>query len=357
MFNRYILLFSIISLGVTAQPKNFPENAEVGKCYALCYTPDQYVVQKDQILIKESVKKIEVIPAKYKTVTEQVLISPEAKIIEIVPAQYATVSEKMSSTKPSVAYIQSPAIFDTIVERILVRPAHKEYKVIEPKFEYVSDEIQVKPQGDKWVPIKDNNCTMEDPEACTVWKKDIDPAEYRKYSRQVMISPAQYEEVWIPDEYKEFKKAVLKAPSSEKEVMLIPNNQKTVTKEVLLKESQVIEKIIPAQYATITKEVLIEPAKVIETEMPAEYQTINKKVLAKKGGLSEWKEVVCTDNMSPSMVKAISLSLQKSGYNVPSSSKVSQDLREALYDYQESNGLSMGHFDTETLSALGIQNQ
>lgn len=357
MIKRYILLFSIISLSVAAQPQNFPEDAEVGKCYALCYTPDQYVVQKDQVLIKESVKKIEVIPAKYKTVTEQVLISPEAKIIEIIPAQYTTVSEKLSATKPSVEFIQSPAVFDTIVEKILVRPAHLEYRVIEPQFEYVSDEIQVKPQGDKWVPLKDKNCTMDDPEVCTVWKKDIDPAEYRKYSRQVMVSPAHYEEVWMPDEYKELKKAVLKSPSTEKEVMLIPNNQKTVTKEVIIKESQVIEKIIPAQYATITKEVLIEPARVIETEIPAEYQSINKKVLAKKGGLSEWKEVVCTDNMPPSMVKAIALSLQKNGYNVATTTKVSPDMREALYDYQESNGLAMGHFDTETLTALGIQNR
>ncbi len=340
-----------------AQSQNFPDNAEIGKCYALCYSPDQYIVQKEQVLIKESVKKIEIIPAKYKTVTEQVLISPEAKIVELIPAQYATVSEKMSSTKPSVEYIQSPAVFDTIVERILVRSAHKEYRVIEPKFEYVSDEIQVKPQGDKWIPIKDNNCTMDDPEACTVWKKDIDPAEYRKYSRQVMVAPAQYEEVWVPDEYMELKKAVLRLPTTDKEVLLIPNNQKTVTKEILLKASQVIEKIIPAQYTTITKEVLVEPSKVIETELPAEYQTINKKVLVKKGGLSEWKEVVCTDNMAPSMVKAIASSLQNNGYNVTPTTKVSQALREALYDFQENNGLSMGHFDIETLTALGIQNQ
>jgi len=354
---KNILFFSLISVSAIAQPQNFPENAEFGKCYALCYSPDQYIVQKEQILIKESVKKIEVIPAKYKTVTEQVLVSPEAKIIEIIPAQYTTVTEKLSSTKPSIEYVQTPPVFDTIVERILIRPAHKEFRVVEPKFEYVSDEIQVKPQGDKWVPIKDNNCRLEDPEACTVWKKDIDPAEYRKYSRQVMVSPAQYEEVWMPDEYMELKKAILKQPSNGKEVMVIPNNSKTVTKEILVKDIQVVEKIIPAQYATITKEVLLEPAKVIETELPAEYQTVNKKVLAKKGGLSEWKEVVCTDNMPPTMVKAIATSLQKKGYNVEPTTQVSQNLREALYQFQENSGLSMGQFDTETLSALGIQNQ
>jgi hypothetical protein len=351
-----ILALSLFSMTLPLIAQNFPEDAAVGRCYALCYTPDLYTTVTDKILVKEATTKVELLPAKYKTVTEQILISPEAKIIEYIPATYTTVIENKMSTKPTLEIVQVPAIFDTIEEKILIKPEHTEYRLIEAKFSFVSDEIEVKPQGAKWVPIKDNTCKMADPDACTVWKKDIDPAEYRQYSRQIMESPASYEEVLVPDEYVVVKKAILKKSEETKEVMMIPNNNSKITKQVQVAQEQVIEKIIPAKYATITKEILLEPARVVETVVPAVYQEVTKKVLAQKGGMTEWKEVVCTDQIPPTVVKKIAQSLNKKGYNLVESTKVSSELKDALISFQENNGLAMGHFDTETLTALGITN-
>lgn len=96
-----------------------------------------------------------------------------------------------------------------------------------------------------------------------------------------------------------------------------------------------------------------------------DWEVYEVKELDEEGGHTEWREVICSNKLTPAIVRQIQVALQNEGYYDNTSSKKEQDhplytthldvqTKAALTKYQKNNGLPVGQLDIETLQALGI---
>ena len=78
----------------------------------------------------------------------------------------------------------------------------------------------------------------------------------------------------------------------------------------------------------------------------------------KPGGYTEWREVVCDEDISRDLVRRVQQALISRGYNVGNAgadNRMGAQTKSALVKFQEDNGLPVGQLDYETLRALGIK--
>ncbi|MFK7905569.1 MAG: peptidoglycan-binding protein [Chitinophagales bacterium] len=302
-----------MGLGNTAFAQSagdLPSNAQPGKCYAKCLIADQYETVTEQVLLKESSSRIEIVPAVYQTAQEQILVKEAYKVLEIVPAQFTTVTEEL-----------------------LVKEASSRLQYIAPTYETVTEQILVQPATTKWSKGRaDANCLSQNPEDCKVWCLTEIPAQYKTVTRQVLKSPATTQESPIPSEYKTITKAVVQSPASTQ------------------------EREVPAEYRNVTKQVLASPATTNEVEIPAEYSTVTTRKLVKEGGFTEWVEVVCETSMTPATVSAIQQALRARGYDPgPVDNVMGAQTKAALTKFQKDNGLPIGQVNMDSMRALGLK--
>jgi len=85
-------------------------------------------------------------------------------------------------------------------------------------------------------------------------------------------------------------------------------------------------------------------------------ETISYLKLVKKGGFTEWKEVLCGDKIDGSIFIAIQQELAKRGYlkGVAPSTSFGTQAKAALTKFQKENHLPIGLLNMETLVALGV---
>ncbi len=90
-------------------------------------------------------------------------------------------------------------------------------------------------------------------------------------------------------------------------------------------------------------------------DVPAEYATVTKRAVSRKGGFSEWREVVCANKITTSMVQQVQRALKDRGYDPgPIDNVIGTQTKAALVKFQKDNGLPVGNMDFETLKALGV---
>jgi peptidoglycan hydrolase-like protein with peptidoglycan-binding domain len=90
-------------------------------------------------------------------------------------------------------------------------------------------------------------------------------------------------------------------------------------------------------------------------EVPAEYTTVTKRSLSKKGGFTEWREVLCANKVTTSMVQQVQRALRSRGYDPgPIDNIIGTRTKAALIKFQKDNGLPVGNLDFKTLKMLGI---
>lgn len=360
MTNHFkVFALSAILMGgfsaANAQVEDYPQNAEVGKCYAKCLIPDQYKTQTEQVQSKAASKKFQVVPAEYETKTEQMLVKEQAKKLIPVPAVYETVTEQMMVKEASTRLEFVAAVYETVKEQIESQPAYVKRSTVPPVYEAVEEKILVSDATTRWERgKKDPNCLSQNPEDCRVMCLVEVPAVYKTVSKNVIKTPATVVEEKIPAVFSTVEKRVVKTPATVKEVT-IPAEYKTVSKQVLRSPATVREEVIPAEYKTITKRGVKTPEQVLEVEIPAEYQTVTKTVLVKKGGYTEWREVLCEAEVTVSKIVAIQQALKAKGYDPgPLDNVLGPKTRAALTQYQKDNALPVGRLDVETLKSLGV---
>ena len=138
----------------------------------------------------------------------------------------------------------------------------------------------------------------------------------------------------------------------------MPAEYKTITKKVIDVPASVKEiASCEPKYQTVTKTVLATPATTKEITIPAEYRTITKTVLVKKGGFTEWGEVLCEGGSNYNTnIRSVQAALKAKGYDPgPVDGIMGSQTRAALLQYQKDNGLPQGQLDVETLAALGVK--
>jgi len=112
---------------------------------------------------------------------------------------------------------------------------------------------------------------------------------------------------------------------------------------------------IPAEYGSTSRRVVKAPASTRTIEVPAEYATVTRRNLVKKGGFTEWREVLCGDKVTGYTIRQIQSALNAKGYDAGAADNVlGVRTKAALTKFQKDNNLPVGQLDMQTLKALGV---
>lgn len=91
-------------------------------------------------------------------------------------------------------------------------------------------------------------------------------------------------------------------------------------------------------------------------EVPAVTQTITKQRITKKGGFSEWTEVLCPNKVTNYTIRQVQRALAEKGYNPgPVDNVMGAQTKSALTKFQRENNLPVGGLNIATVRALGLQ--
>jgi len=85
-------------------------------------------------------------------------------------------------------------------------------------------------------------------------------------------------------------------------------------------------------------------------------QSINVHLL-QEGGFTDWREVVCANNINSDLIQSVQEALMSKGYDVGAISfnnRLGADTKAALVKYQREHGLPVGQLDFETLESLDV---
>jgi len=283
------------------------------------------------------------VPAEFKTVTKQIRQGCAAgytdsgddciKTIEI-PAEYGTATKRIVKTPATTRQEAIPAEYSTVTKRVIKTPATTREEMIPAQYSTVTKQVIKTPATTRTETI---------------------PAEYSTVTKRVIKNAATTREEAIPAQYKTITKTVLKTPATTREEV-IPAEYSTVTKRVLKNAASQEVQAIPAEYATQTRQVLKTAASTTSVEIPAEYATVTKRRLVKPGGMTEWREVICNNQVTDYTYRQIQDALRSRGYNPgPSDNVFGAQTKAALTKFQKENGLPVGQLDFGTLKALGIK--
>ncbi len=240
------LLFALL-LSATVFSQDLPENPEPGKCYVRCTTPDVYVNETVQVMIKPAYKVLKSIPATYKTVTERVLVKEASKRFTAVPAKYG---------KETVEFVS--------------KVGANSLSIIPTTFKPSEEIIEVKPAYAVWeLGAAAPDCASGNPDDCRFWCYKGYPAKFEVVQTQI-----------INDDVSTRSKSIASKNGS-------------YIKTVVVEPARVVEIEIPAVYKEITKTILVKDAHTTENSIAAIYKDVTKEVLKEKGGLTTWRVVEC----------------------------------------------------------------
>ncbi len=236
----------LFCIAVNTNAQELPPDAEPGKCYVKCITPDEFEKVTETVVISPSYKKLVTRSATYKIVEERVVVKEASKKLVYVPAVYETVDVPYAKTEKS--------------EKLEVIPA---------EFSKDSKVVEVYPKVGRWEYTKLADCPSADKEDCMVACFVEYPAKNQVVPVTTLVSDATTRTIDIQEETATYRKQVVKTPATVKEIE------------------------IPAEYAVIKRRVVDQPARTVEEIVPEQTKTITKTVLTKKGGMTVWEEVDC----------------------------------------------------------------
>ncbi len=227
-----------------------------------------------------------------------------------IPDEYGFIEQEVQDKPASKKVKVIAAEYKTVKDTIVVKPARKKLQVIPATFETVREQVMVEPARTEWVKGKaDPGCLSENPEDCQVMCLVELPATYKTISRKIIKTPARTDEIDIPAELK-----------------------------------------------IVEKRVLVRPASTQEINIPATYKTELRRVITNKGGYSEWREILCSQDINTDVIRKVQEALTKAGYNPgPIDNILGNATKEALRKYQLDRGLPVSTaLNLETLKALGV---
>lgn len=390
-------------------PEGFHEDVTItggsgeGACIKFITKPAQYETVTEKILVKEASTRLEVVPAEYETISEKVMVKPASFRTEIIPPQYETVTEQALDKEAASQIIRVPAEYREQTERIEIKPATTQWVRKRADKNCLSeDPNDCLVWGLVEVPAEYRNITKRVRVGCPEGFTDSGddcikleevPAEFSTRNYRKLKAAGATQQVEVPAEYKTITRRVLKRPATTR-VIEVPAEYSTHTIQKLVRAASVdvvrqpkiidtyLEKVrkpcpegwaidnsggvgnngdcirmaeVPAEFATRDVRKLVTPATTRTIEVPAEYTTVTKRLLVKKGGFTEWREVLCSESVTPNIILQIQRALQERGYDAGAIDGVLGSLtKTALIQYQNDKGLPIGQMDMRTLQQLGV---
>ncbi len=226
-----------------------------------------------------------------------------------IPDIYDFVEERVIDNPGKIDIVTVPAVYEMVLDTEVIKQAYKKIEVVQASYETITDTVMIEPPSTKWVKGEaDPACLSADPEDCQVVCLVELPAKYQSISRKILKTPSYTREIDYPAEFKIVQKKVLKSP-----------------------------------------------AKTMEIKTPPTYKTVMNRVLVKKGGYTEWREVLCANKVTSDKIMEIQKALLREGYDPgPIDNILGPRTKEALKQYQVDHSLPIGNLNLETLKALGV---
>ena len=178
-------------------------------------------------------------------------------------------------------------------------------------------------------------------------------AKYSNRTYQKLVSPATTTSNDIPAKYetRTYQKLASNAAASESTTEPTYSNR---TYQKLAASATTTSNPIEAKYENRSYRTTVAPT-TEKVEIPAKYKTITRRQLKEKGGVTEWKEIICNTDITPDLNRRIQQALIDKGYNIGSSGadgNMGPASKAALVKFQKDNGLPIGNLNTETMSCL-----
>lgn len=373
-----------------------------GNCVRYIPVPAVYETVTEQVLVKEASTRLEVTPAQYETVTEQIVVKPASFRTETIPAEYESMTEQVLVKEASTRIERRPARYESQSEQIETAPASTKWVkkradrnclsadpndclvwcLIEVPAQYrtVTKKVRVG-CDDGWtdngddciktveIPAEYSTRTYNKLKTAASTRQTEIPAQYKSITKTVVKTPAQTRTVEIPAEYTTRTVRKLQTPAStrtETAPVIMGSYTTRVRKGCPSGYTEdtgaggngdcIRSTEIPAEYTSRSFRKLATPASTRTIDIPAEYTTVTRRVLVKKGGFTEFKEVICDDKVDNVTVRQIQEALRSRGYDPgPSDNVMGARTKAALVKYQKDNGLPVGSLDFETMKSLGVK--
>lgn len=289
--------------------------AKVGECYARVLTPAVITETSDRVLKRAATTSIAIVPASFADAEERVLVRAASKRSVFVPAVYEEADERVLIKPASTQLVTVPATYKTATERRLVRAAYTVWKR--------SSELSAAERALQNI----------DPNAGDVLCLIEVPAEYTTVSSQVIDQAAGTREVAVPAEYTTVKRSVIKTPAALTEVD------------------------VPAEYAMVKTSKIVSPAREVRTDIPAEYETVSSRSITSPAR-SEWRQILCETNATPSKLSEIQSALNKAGYATGrTDGAIDAGTLAAVRGYQKAKNLPIDgdrYINVATVRSLGV---
>ena len=372
--------------------------------------PATYKTVTEQVMVKPVTYRTSTVPAEYERQTEQYVTKEASTRIERVPAKYETQTETIETSPASTKWVKKKADRnclsadpnDCLVWCLVEVPA--QYRTITKKVR-VGCADGYTDSGDDCtrtieIPAEYGTRTFNTVKTAASTRQVEVPAEYKTITKKVIDTPASTRTVEIPAQYSTITKKVVKTPATTRTVEIpaeyttrsfkvVKNAASTrVDRKPMITRTytttnragcpdgytadtgasaagggagstgtgdciRVVE--IPAEYGTTTRRVVKNPASTRTIEVPAEYATVTRRNLTKKGGFTEWREVLCGDKVTGYTIRQIQSALSAKGYDAgPADNILGARTKAALTKFQKDNNLPVGQLDMETLKALGV---
>jgi hypothetical protein len=293
-----LILCLLLNTNTQAQTNNsMPSNVEDDRCYTEAASPTQFIIKKENILIRQGFNQVINHEAVYDTVTYGVLAHAETKAI--------------------LAGLN----FEVIGNAIKVG---SDVKLISTNDEFkIRDEIQDAIVM-KWDLSDIGMCDAPSTNDCDL----IDWVE-------------------IPVEY---------VPMTQEQGKSMEGNNKLSNSvayfDIKIKGQN---QIIPVEYRFYTKEVLAKAPTQEVLEIPAIYKTVTSQVQVNDNIEMEWVEIVCPAKVDGFLIGQIQLALKGRKYYHGRITGIWTDfVQTALETYQIENSLPIGKLDKNTISSLGL---
>ncbi len=366
--------------------------------------PAEYSTRTYQKLKTPATTEKVAVPAEYSTRTYQKLVNPVTTERIDVPAEYSTRTYQKLKTPARTEMVTVPAVYETRTYQKLVKDAYAETTEVPVQYSTRTYQKLVKDAYAEEVPCG-NKTILENInfETASAVLTRASYAEIKKIENELKASPetrarlvghtdSQGGDAYNQDLSERRAKAVYQAlidsgidasrlsyegkgesapiASNETasgrlknrrtemvtfggEAKADCNQYGTRTYQKLAQDASVSTSDVAAQFGTYQK--LAKPASVQTSEVPAQYTTVTKRQLVKAGGFTEWREVVCSSDVTTDLVRSVQAALKAKGYNPgPVDNVMGAATKSALVQYQKDNGLPVGNLDFETLRSLGI---
>lgn len=251
--------------GKTAKLSFLPApSAEVGQCYRLARLAPRLSAEPQTVVVQDAADQIVVEPPIFRS--EQLEIT-----VDYEPLTAATAMPEMVSR-----------------ERVIeLRPAYKSWQPVPASFDLRSEPLLASPAHQDFVPCGGQD--VADIGFSSHWCAVRKAAEYRQQERKTVKQLSSVKAVWEPAETVTIK---VREPRD--------SSQKSSLRAV----KRVFERQLPTSPASYRREVLL-----------PEFKTVTIRQLTRPASLS-WRQVVCADNVSPSLLEKVQLALNERGYEV-----------------------------------------